>query len=63
MTWDDLAEYIATLTDEQRQTDVTVYVDGPDEAYPVTDMREVGPGSELGDLDGVLDDGHPYMVV
>jgi hypothetical protein len=48
------------LTDEQRQTDVTVYVKGLDEAYAATGIREVCPSSPL---NGVLDYGHPHVII
>ncbi len=61
MTWAELAEYIGNLSQEQQQTDVTVYVSGVDEFYPlVADYPVVEASADKTD---VLDDGHPYLVI
>lgn len=62
MTWDDLAKQVAQMTSEQRETDVTVYVRGNDEAYKVGEMSESGAGAYGDPCGGVLDDGHPFLI-
>ena len=61
MTYRELAEYISKLNDEQQDSDVTVYVMGAGEFYPLV----VGcPVSEAKEIDNdVLDEGHPYLVI
>jgi hypothetical protein len=54
MTWNEL---YASLTPEQRETDVTVYLSWDDEYYPITGVGETG------DYTDVLDPFHPYIIV
>jgi len=68
LTYRELIESLKALPDERLDDNVTIYVSGTDEFYPlvedypfvVTDseiQNEFTPGS------GVLDDGHPYLVI
>ena len=59
MTYNELAEYIGNLTDEQKDTDVTVYVSGVDEYYSLVGDYPVVE-AERSD---VLDKSHPYLVI
>lgn len=59
MTYEELAEYIANLTTEQKQQDVTILVSGVNEYYPLVGDY---PAVEA-DADDVLDAGHPYLVI
>jgi len=54
MTYRELQAAIDKLDDEQKDCNVTVYVEGIDEFYPIKDMTII---SET----GVLDAGHPVM--
>lgn len=58
MTWRELAEQINNLSEEQKDTDVTIYDSAKDEFF----------GSYYGCLgialdEDVLDDGHPYLRI
>jgi hypothetical protein len=57
-TYKELAEYIANMTEEQKNQDVTVYVAGRDEYYPLT---EIEPVSVSDDECDVLNPGHVYL--
>lgn len=58
MTYRELAEYISKLNDEQQDSDVTVYVMGAGEFYPLV------PDYPVSEIDNdVLDEGHPYLVI
>ena len=59
MTYAELAEYIGNLTVEQQGMEVTVYVRGVDEFYPLDPTSPVRE-SEQND---VLDEDNPYLVV
>ena len=64
LTWRQLANAIDLFTEEQKDTDVTVYVLGEDEFYPMmqlTQTKGIDP-DDLGVSD-VLDDNHPYLVI
>jgi len=68
MTWNELAErIIARMSPTQRETDVTVYIRDEDEVYRVESWGTVKTDDELKELDdpcgGVLDDGHPFLVI
>jgi hypothetical protein len=58
MNWKQLAEEIKLLTPEQQETDVTVFVRGVDEFYPVSNRLLITPPE-----DDVLDKNHPYIQV
>lgn len=58
MTFKQLAVEIGRLTEEQQNCDVTVFVRGVDEFYPVTDRLLVS-----GPEEDVLDENHPYIEV
>ena len=57
MTWAELALEIDNLTEEQKNTDVTVFVPGLDEFYAT--KSRVFVASE----DDVLDTNHPYLIL
>ncbi len=58
-TWRKLATEIAQMTEEQKDTDVTVFVSGIDEYYgPLEDA--VSFSAEDND---VLDVGHPHIRI
>ena len=59
MTYRELAEYISNLTDEQKNSDVTVLVSGAGEYYSLV---EDYPAVEA-DCSDVLDENHPYLVI
>ncbi len=54
MTYRELRNDFANLTEEQLDCDVTIYVSQIDEYYPVL-------GGFSATEDGVLDQGHPYL--
>lgn len=56
MTWKDLTNQIARMSDEQSNTDVTVVVLG--EAYPIDPALECKEAEKYG-----LDPNHPYLKV
>ena len=59
MNYRELAEYISNLTDEQKDSDVTVYVSGIAEYYSlVADYPAVEAESS-----DVLNENHPYLVI
>jgi hypothetical protein len=58
MTWKELKEHIEKMTEEQRNTDVTVYVTGVDEYYPLH-----GHEIDTSITDDVLDKGHPFLII
>ena len=58
MSWNDLQDWIAQLTPEQRRTNLTVYVGSEDEFCSVRELA-INNGPDLTD---VLDEGHPYLV-
>ena len=55
MTWNELVKEILALSEDQRNTDVTVFVPGLDEFYS-TKSRLF-----LTSDDDVLDNDHPYI--
>lgn len=57
LTYGELAEEIANMTHEQRCCNVTVYVPGIDEHYPV-DVISFATESL-----GVLDEDHPILNI
>lgn len=65
MTWQKLAEYISRLTQNQRETDVTIYDIENDEFYKIDTFigkwKEF-PGSYVEQANGVLDDDHPFLA-
>ncbi len=61
MTYNDLLDQIKEMTDEQRNMDVTVFVTGVAEYYPlVSDFPLVFADPEVNDT---LDPNHPYLVI
>jgi hypothetical protein len=61
MTYDQLAKQIAAMTSEQQQQDVTVYVGGDDEYYPL--VGDYPLVFAQGVSNDTLDPDHPYLVV
>ena len=57
-TYNDIAQFIEGMTEEQRMMTATVYVNGEGEYYPITTL-EFSKGGEC----DVLDDNHPYFEV
>lgn len=61
MTYKQLTAEIALLSPEQQNADISVYIRGVDEFYPTKDsLNFVVQG---GEGDGILDKGHPFLVV
>ena len=60
MTYAQLAAKISTMTEDQLNSDVTVYVSDVDEFYSVVDDY---PFLISCDDTDVLDTGHPYLVI
>ena len=59
MTYRELANQIAVLTEQQLNQDVTVYIQGVDEYYGlVGDYPFV-----FSNTDDILDTDHPYLVI
>lgn len=71
MTYRQLAQAISWMTDEQKDSDVTVLLMNEDEVYGACDFVRNWPdpkspeGQEQGvdQVDGVLDPNHPYLTV
>ena len=74
MTWKDLAKKINDMTDEQQYTDVTVLLMNSDEVLGVMDFIccdwqgsdakfVIGQELRIDQVAGVLDNGHPYLIV
>lgn len=59
MTWKQLAGEVSKLPPEKQDSDVTVFVRGVDEFYPVSDRLFTTPPAES----DVLDAGDPYLQV
>lgn len=57
MTYQGLFDALKVLTEEQLQSDVTIYDMSEDEYYPVNDISFTIGGSD------VLDDNHPILIV
>lgn len=60
MTYRELKEYLSNLSNEKLDLDVTVYVSGVDEYYPLTGDYPVVESDPTCDT---LDPGHPYLVI
>lgn len=54
MTWRELRDKLNTLTDEQLNTDVTIFDGNVGEFAPAD-------GFDIADADDVLDTGHPFL--
>lgn len=71
MTWKELSTKMENMSYEQLQTDVTALLLNADEVIPVcdlvTDWNEENESDRdafgLNQVDGVLDEGHPYMTI
>ena len=61
LTYAELAEQIAQMTPQQRQSNVTVYVQGVAEYYPVVGDYPLCYAD--GEKTDVLDQNHPYLVI
>ncbi len=55
MTYRELEVYIATLSDEQKDCDVSVYLDG--------EYLEVSACAVTDEDDDVLDENHPVLII
>ena len=55
LTYKDLEEIIKNMSEEEKNNNVSVYVQGVDEFYSVTETKR--------DTSGILDDGHIYLVI
>lgn len=60
LTYKQLAAKINKMSAEQQNSDVTVYLDGSDEAFPMLDFEIVDYQSRV---NGILDDGHPFISI
>jgi|ETNvirnome_2_300_1030623.scaffolds.fasta_scaffold136919_2 hypothetical protein len=58
MTYKELKAHIEVMDEEQVNTDVTVYVTGVDEYYPLH-----GTELDFSPFDDVLDKNHPFLIV
>jgi hypothetical protein len=56
LTYEELAEQIARMSPEQKASNVTVFVPGVDEFYPIDVVSYITE-------DGVLDAGHPVLNI
>ena len=74
MTWKDLVEKINEMNSEQQHTDVTVLLKQTDEVFPACDFVSFDwtggyagsvphPIKGVDQVTGVLDNGHPFIVV
>ena len=61
MTWKQLVGEVSKLSPEQQNTDVTVFVRGVDEFYPVSDRVFTTPPPPAESC--ILDANHPYLQV
>ena len=57
-TWNDLKAKIEAMTDEQRNTDVTLFDDNDGEFCRLLFLSFTNKNDDNGD---VLDDNHPYL--
>ncbi len=62
MKYADLLVALNKLTPEQLAQDVTVYDADADETYALNDSSIVGQEEQVAGPEGVLDDGHFYLV-
>ncbi len=61
MTWNELQHLIAEMTADERETDVTVYVDSIEEFFAL-EYGGLNPSEEHEEHFDVLDAGHPYLT-
>ena len=59
LTYRELAEQINNMTDEQKDSDVTIYVHGVDEFYATIASVKFSDKTN----DDILDEGHPYLSI
>ena len=64
VTYRDLEKFIATMSDKQKNCDVTIYMSGVAEFYSLVDPDDevFYPMCEADETD-VLDIGHPYLTI
>ena len=65
VTYRDLANFIANMSEDQKNCDVTIFIGGADEFYTLVDpdTNDVFyPMCEADETD-VLDAGHPYLTI
>lgn len=66
VTYRDLARFIANMTDEQKDCDVTIFASTDGEFFPLVDVDDNDmfyPMCESDDDNDVLDVGHPYLTI
>jgi len=56
MTWRELKKQLGYLTDEQLDTDVTIYHPADTEFYPAIETLKINKNFD------VLDEDHPFIV-
>lgn len=61
MTYKELIAELQQLSEEQLNTDVTIFVRGVEEFYPASDAIYLS--TEDDDAGQVLDANHPYLMV
>lgn len=62
MTYRELAKKIADMTDEQKDSDVTIYFGDIDEFFPLEcKIRVVNDDEDP--AAGILDNGHHYLAI
>ena len=57
MTWEELGTHIGDMDDEQRNTDVTVFLQESTEYLPVEDIKQADMSTM------VLDNNHPFLTI
>ena len=60
LTYADMENKIAAMTDEEKACNVTVFVSEVDEFYPIATFEFTKEG---GSADGILDVGHPVLCI
>jgi len=61
MTWNDLVEMIESMTEEQKNTDATVYLTELDEVFAI--KAGIDFADDNNEIAGILDEGHPFIIV
>ncbi len=65
MTWIELAKRIHEMSDEQKDTDITLYDCSMGQCYPIVSFVDDWNNltyKALDDIDGTLDDSHPVII-
>ena len=64
LSYRQLRDHLSTLTEDQLDCEVLVYLVQTEEAYPIMGITEVQPGDgpeDHPDVDGACRVGHPYL--